>query len=54
MTVPAPVVIGGTILALLVVLIAALTITAVTADAAGRGPRHERWRRELVARFRLR
>jgi hypothetical protein len=33
------------------VLVALLTVTALVADAAGRGPRHERWRRRVIGRF---
>lgn len=43
---------GGLLLLLILLLVAGVTLSAVLADAAGQGPRHEVWRQRLINRFR--
>lgn len=42
---------GGAISVLVFVLVAILAVTALIADAAGHGPRHEQWRRRMIGRL---
>jgi hypothetical protein len=43
---------GGAISLLLLVLFGVLALTAIVADATGRGPRHPEWRHRMRSRLR--